>query len=201
MDPASIAQEKEWFEQVAKGDEIVFSRLFHHYNARLFSFIKKITRSEAISEEIVQECFLRLWIHRKKVAQMEKPGAWLFLVASHLSMNHLRNAINQSVKHKAAAASTGGDPFLDPYSRLEGKELAGMVEEAVRQLPSRRREVYRLSRHEGLGHKEIAVRLGLSPNTVKDHLVIALRTIRDHIRQHSGTTLAITAFLGWLKKF
>ncbi len=191
--------EKEWFRRTAGGDSKAFTELFHHYNARLFPFVRRITKSESAAEEIVQETFLRLWVHRATVGVMEKPAAWLFLIASNLSMSHLRNRMNAAVKHAGAFArseTAAGDSFLQ---ELEGKEMAVLVEAAIQLLPPKRQEVFRLSRQEGLTYQQIADRLDISPNTVKDHLVIALRSIREYLNDHSETSLGIILLIEIVK--
>jgi RNA polymerase sigma-70 factor (family 1) len=196
-----IPIEHEWFRQMAAGDTAAFAEIFHYYNARLFPFVRRMTKSDVVAEEIVQEVFLRLWVHREKMAAMERPGAWLFLVASNLSMTHLRNAVNAAVKHAGAhrqATSTHGRDAL--LEELDAREMVVIVEAAVRQLPPRRQEIFRLSRHEGLTHQEIADRLSISPHTVKDHLVLALKTIREYIRRQTGSSFGIILLIELLKK-
>ena len=195
-----IHTEDLWFRQIADGDTRAFTELFHYYNARLFPFVRRLTKSEAIAEEIIQEVFLRLWVNREKVATMERPGAWLFLVASNLSLTHLRNAVNIAVKHAGAyrqADATVTDTLLQ---ELDSKEMAALVEAAVRQLPPNRQQVFRLSRQEGLTHEEIAQKLSISPHTVKDHLVMALKSIREYIHTQTGSSVGILLLLEFLKK-
>lgn len=180
-----LHNEQEWFLQTAAGDTAAFTELFHYYNARLFPFVRRMVRSEAVAEEIVQEVFFRLWVNRDRVALLEQPQAWLFRVASNLSMTHLRNAVNAAAKH-AGAYRTTGTTAPDVLDALDGKELEALVEAAVQKLPPKRQQVFRLSRQGGLSHQEIAERLSISSNTVKDHLVIALKFIREYISEQSG---------------
>ena len=186
---------------MAKGDTDAFTRLFHYYNARLFPFVLRITKSEAIAEEIVQETFLRLWVHRDRVAEMEKPGAWLFLIASNLSMTHLRNKVNATVKHAGAYPQPEGMLDETLLAELDAKEMASIVEAAVQQLPPRRQEIFRLSRQGGLTHQQIAERLHISSNTVKDHLVIALKAIREYINDRTGSSIGILLLIEMCREF
>lgn len=144
-----------------------------------------MVRSEAIAEEIVQEVFFRLWVNRERIALLEQPEAWLFRIASNLSMTHLRNVVNAAAKH-AGAYRHSRATAPDVLDVLDGKELEALVEAAVQKLPPKRQQVFRLSRQGGLSHQEIADRLSISSNTVKDHLVIALKFIREYINEQSG---------------
>jgi RNA polymerase sigma-70 factor (ECF subfamily) len=192
--------EDAWFQQIADGDTHAFTEIFHYYNARLFPFVCRLTKSEAIAEEIVQEVFLRLWVNRGKVAAMERPGAWLFLVASNLSLTHLRNAVNIAIKHAGAYRQANATVTDAVLQELDRKDMAALVEAAVRQLPPKRQQVFRLSRQEGLTHDEIAQKLSISPHTVKDHLVLALKSIREYIQTRTGSSVGIILLLEFLKK-
>lgn len=178
------------FADLAKGDHAAFTQLFHHYTPRLFPFVIRITKSEAIAEEIIQEVFLRLWVNRSSVGDYEQPGAWLFLIASNLSMTHLRNAANMATKHEQSYVNKNlNDESLTLI--MDGKEMESFLEEAVKQLPPKRQQIFRMSRQQGLNHQEIATQLSLSSNTVKDHMVLALKFIRDYLKQKSGISIGI----------
>jgi RNA polymerase sigma-70 factor (family 1) len=192
--------ERLWFQQVANGDTHAFTELFHYYNARLFPFARRMTKSDSIAEEIVQEVFLRLWVNREKVAAMDNPGAWLFLVASNLSLTHLRNAVNTAVKLAGAFRHPGAMVTEALLEELDGKEMARLVEAAVQQLPPKRQQIFRLSRQQGLTHQEIAEKLALSSNTVKDHLVLALKSIREYLRRQAGFYVGISVLIELIKK-
>jgi RNA polymerase sigma-70 factor (family 1) len=193
-------EEDTWFRQVADGDTHAFTELFHFYNARLFPYVRRLTKSEVIAEEIVQEVFLRLWVNREKVAAMERPGAWLFVVASNLSLTHLRNAVNLAVKHTGASRQADSTVSDTLRQELDGREMAAIVEAAVRLLPPKRQQIFRLSRQEGLTHQEIAEKLSISPHTVKDHLVLALKSIREYIRRQTGSSVGVILLLEFIKK-
>lgn len=174
------------FKRIAEGDEGAFREVFHTYNARLYPFILKVVHSESVAEDIIQDTYLRLWTHREEVAQMEHPVSWLFKVASNLSLSLLRSQaaeIRRLQRMKTTAGDTTEQAIIDS---LSVKELQLLITKAIDQLPPKRQEIYRLSREQGLNYKEIAERLQLSPNTIRNQLVSALKFIRDYIRRTSG---------------
>jgi RNA polymerase sigma-70 factor (family 1) len=196
-----IHTEQKIFRQIGEGDPNAFTEMFHYYNGRLFPFVRRLTKSETIAEEIVQEVFLRLWINREKVAVMENPGAWLFTVASNLSINHLRNVVKIAVKHAAAYHRNETKITDSTLNRLDGKEMAAIIEAAVQKLPPRQQEIFRLNRYQGLKNHEIAEKLAISNSTVKGHLTIALKSIREHVNTETGSTLGIALLIVALKNY
>ena len=199
MSTETVNNEKELLRRVSRGDAQAFSTFFHTYNARLFPFIIKIVKSTAIAEEIVQETFLRAWVHRHKLAQLNEPGAWLFRIASNLALTHLRNAANDAIKH--AGFSSSSSTINELTNELDKKEMAHLLEQAINQLPAKRQTVFRLSKQEGLTYQQIADQLNISPNTVKEHLVQAIKFIRDHIRKQSGMSVGISVLIQLLMKY
>ncbi len=199
MSTESVNTERELLQKVSGGDTQAFSLFFHTYNARLFPFILKITRSTPIAEEIVQETFLRAWIHREKLAQLDKPDAWLFRIASNLAFTYLRDMANEAIKH-AGFTNSAGEAVNELTDQLDLKEMSYLVEQAIDLLPAKRKEVFRLGKQEGLTYQQIADQLNISTNTVKEHMVQAVKFIREHIRKQSGMLLGILVLIHLLMK-
>lgn len=182
------------FHQIASGDEQAFRKIFHDLNAQLFPFVLKLTRSKPVAEDIVQETFLRLWIHREEVGEMEYPLSWLYTVASNQSLSWLRShaAEVRRMKRMEMRYKTRKERIVED---LSAKEVRSLIARAVNLLPPRRQQIYKLSREQGLSHKEIAEQLQLSPNTIKNQMVSALKFIKDYLRQYGGIAVPILILL------
>jgi RNA polymerase sigma-70 factor (ECF subfamily) len=176
---------------MAAGEEAAFREIFYEHNARLFPFIKKITQHEENAREIVQEVFLRLWIHRDTVAQLEQPAAWLYKIASNLSLSHLRSLAAEERRLQVVEQSMSAAAQNDTLEWLNAKETSSLIEEAVALLPEKRRAIYLLSRQEKLNHKEIAEQLGISSNTVKNQLVAAMKQIQEYLQKYTGCLIPL----------
>jgi RNA polymerase sigma-70 factor (family 1) len=180
----SIMDEKELSHQIAQGDEAAFSTLFYAYVDILQTFIMKLTRSATDTEEVVQETFMRLWMGRDKLAEVHSLRAWIFTVAANECYKYLKKRSSRAngVTGLGKADGVSGDD----YSALDGlhlKEVKRLVAEAVSRLPASRRRIFHLSREEGMKIPEIAARLRISPNTVKNTLVVSLRFIRQFLAE------------------
>ncbi|MBY0434798.1 MAG: RNA polymerase sigma-70 factor [Cyclobacteriaceae bacterium] len=179
MDGKSVVlgRETEFFSMVSKGNRKAFSEVYDHFEPRLFAFVCKMTRSKVAAEEIVQELFIKLWITRKKLAEVENPRAYVFTMAANLTFNYLKKvarevALAKRVRKRSPTFSNATEEII---LFLESQKL---VMDVVKQMPAQRKAVYLMSREGGLSKEEIARKMNLSPNTVRNHLSEALHTLR-----------------------
>ncbi|HRE52713.1 MAG TPA: RNA polymerase sigma-70 factor [Flavitalea sp.] len=176
----------ELFTLLAAGDETAFRRVFHYYTPRLRPFVFSIVKSNAVAEEIVQDIFLKLWANREAVAQKENPSSWLFTVAARQSLSFLRHMSVERRYIDSVKAQIAQHSLQNPIEdRLFLREEEALLKKAVEILPPRQKLIYTLSRHEGFSHKQIADQLNISPHTVKNHIITALRTLQDFVRKAS----------------
>jgi len=180
-----VENERSLFRQVAEGDEKAFSSLFNLFLPRLYPSVIKLTKSESAVEEIIQETFIKVWLNRDKLGEMENPGGWIFRVASNQCYDYLRaRALNDQL-FVSTAIEPGGINITHEW--LDLKEVKRLIESAVSDLPEQRKKIYMLSRHQGKTIPEIAEILQLSPHTVKNALVTSLKFIREYLVRHGVT--------------
>ena len=188
--------EKELLRRIAGGSEDAFTELYHLYNPKLSAFLRRLARSEYIAEEMVQETFLRLWVNREKLREVEQASAWIYKIASNVSYTYLRTEANRRKILERVTTTHETESFLPA---LDARQLDLIIRQAVDKLPERRQEVYRLSREQGLSHQEIAERLDLSVNTVKNQVTASLKFIYEQISKETGLSL-LTLIILLLKK-
>jgi RNA polymerase sigma-70 factor (family 1) len=171
--------EKQLFIQVSDGDEKAFEALFNTFLPKIYPFIIKFIKSEPAAQEIVQETFIRVWLSRDKLSEIDNPGGWLFKVASNECYSYLRKNI---LNNKFFNALTDEPPPVNTtHEKFALKELNRLITEAIDKLPAQRKKIYHMSRDEGKSIPEIAAILNISPNTVKNALVTALKFIREYL--------------------
>lgn len=182
------------FKKIASGDEQAFKNLFHTYTAKLSPFIVAILHSESAAEDIIQETFLRVWINRVEVGNMEYPVSWMYKVASNLALTHLRR---RAAEIRRLQRISRPDNFVQDnvIEKISLREIQSLLTEAVKELPPRRQYIYKLSREHGLSYREIADKLQISPNTVKNQLVSAFKFIREYLYHTKGITVSILFLL------
>lgn len=185
-----LHNEQDLFRQIADGDEAAFAVIFHRHKSALFDYGMKITKSTIAAEELVQECFVKLWTGRQNLLQIDNPVGYLHTMARNGGVDYLRKlALDANLQKKVwAGIDTTENPTLHKVHLSETQRL---IEEAVALLPAQQREVFLLSRYEGLNYQEIGDQLGIAPNTVKNHLVRGLKYIREYLTKKYGGPIAL----------
>lgn len=158
----------------------MIDQIIEEYYPRVYAFALVQVRSEAMAKDIVQDIFLQLIRRSSKLSEINHLESYIFTMTRNaIYRYHQRIQITQDLK-------SGMLRFLPEYrpvveEQVEAREMERFMLEIIEQLPDRQREIFKLSRETGLSHKEIAEKLDISPNTVKNHLVQALKTLRSEL--------------------
>ena len=190
---AIMIDEKALFQEVAKGDREAFRQLFHHYNRQLQPFVLRLTGSPAATEEVVQEVFLKLWLHRDRLTGVENPRAYIIRIAGNEAINYLRLQARDN-RLREAVQQLGVEDVPSPEQGIFYREMEGRLNEAIERLPQGCRKIYRMSREQYMRIPEIADALNLSDSTVKNQLVKALKSIRLHLNRVTPTIIFLLFF-------
>lgn len=173
--------------------ENAFKEIYDKYCNRLFGFILTLIHSQDAAEDITQELFMKIWINRHTLNEVENTERYVFTMAKNMTLNYIRKA-----KNNACLMDQLKSHMITETTHVEDElvfsDYRQLVDNALEQLSPQRRLVFRLSRYQGLKLEEIARQLHLSRNTVKNHLAAALHFIRAYLIEH-GVTLLL---LGWL---
>ena len=185
--------EKDLLMQVSEGNELAFRQLFNTYRGKLYSYILRITESKEVAEDTVHDVFLKIWINKESLPEILNLNAYLFRMAH----NHAYNGFRRMAKETLVMAELerqAGYETSDPNDKLIRKEVRKFIHDAVNKLTPQQKEVFRMSREEGLKQEEIAQRLNISIFTVKKHLTDALNYLRKEI-SHSYGSQAIAFYV------
>lgn len=156
-----------------------FTKIVEDWSAHLRHTAFQITRNKQVTEDIVQEAFLELWKHRRKIIP-ENPVGWLSKAVTNLSLKYIRKT-NVQVRVFRALSHHNNTSHSDVEERLIGKERQALLNNAINKLPSQQQIVLHLSKEVGLGRHEIAAQLQISPNTVKVHLLRAMHFVKENV--------------------
>ena len=174
--------EKELLRLAANGNEVAFIEIYNLYKNKLYSFLLRITKSEEESLDIVQDIFMKLWVNRINLASIDNFSNYIFRAAQNKAINSFKRCMTENCILKKIPVV---DMALNSIEAdLEYKLLQTKLNEVVKKLPPQQRLVYTLSREKGLKNEEIAKHLNLSVYTIKNHLVQALKTIKDFLRSN-----------------
>ena len=165
------------------GDQEAFAQLFHAYRDKLYAFILKLSGSRETAEDVVQDVFMRIWMKRHQLNEIENFSAFVFRMARNDAVNQLMRASRQSLLLKQSRYADA-DPYVAPDESLTLSHIRQSLTEIVDHLPPQQKTVYQLSREKNLKHTEIAAYMHLSPSTVKNHLNQALKTIQRGLQKY-----------------
>lgn len=194
--------ESELISRVAKGDEKAFGRLFHAYRDKLYAFAYRIAGSREIAEDIVQDVFLKIWMLREKLEDIDNFNAFLYRMSQNHAINQLRRMARETVALKHARLRQQEGAWGCAADLTTFSDIRNSLSEIVERLPPRQKEVYRLSREQNLKQEEIARRLHISVSTVKNHMTQALHTIQQGLSQYHPLIMAAAmVFLGGFHSF
>jgi RNA polymerase sigma-70 factor (ECF subfamily) len=168
-----IAHEKELLCKIAVGDQHAFGLLFRSHRRTIYLTALRLTQSAAISEEIVQDVFLKVWLKRTSLPQIEQFNAWLFTIAQNTIYSAMRKICREATFQRSIDALP--QPAEDPNPGYEQ-----LLEEAVNHLPSKQKNTYILIKKEGLKRQQAATILNVSSETVKSNLDEAIRNIKAY---------------------
>jgi RNA polymerase sigma-70 factor (ECF subfamily) len=171
-----------------KGD---FSKTYVIYYPRLVRFSQTYVSSRQDAENIVQDVFLHLWEHWNRIDSPVNMNAFLFMSVKNKCIDYLRKQTQLKQREHPLSELQEKELQLNLYSlqvldesNLSREEIEAIVTDAINSLPERCREIFILSRLEGLHHKEIAARLNISANTVEGQMSIALRKLKTKLKNY-----------------
>lgn len=172
---------KKTIKQLIKGDIHAFDKIFNEYNQKVYNFCKQLLTSEQDAREVTQEVFIALWQNRTKINPESSLSAYIFGIAR----NQIYNIYRKSVHIQAYLDYLQNNDRQFDFAtddQVMFRELDNFVTQAIEELPPRRKEIFKLSRFEGLTYKEIAIRLNISENTVDVQIRKSLGYLRKVLK-------------------
>ncbi|GAB1454678.1 RNA polymerase sigma-70 factor [Draconibacterium sp.] len=168
-------------ELLKKGDILAFDAIYEMYCRRLFCFVLKYVKQKVEAEEIVQEVFVKIWESRHKIDVYASFDSFLFTIAYNSTISLLRKRVTEK-KYIDFLISQQQEYIVNDSSvEIQFNELNDKVQLLLNELTPRQKEIFQLSRVEGLTHEEIAKKLNISANTVKNHMVTVLSFLRKSL--------------------
>jgi len=172
---------KELVEQLQNNDQVAFYVIYERYFKKLYGFVLRYIKVEADADEIVQEVFVKIWESRHKIQNYDSFESFLFTVAYNSTISLLRKRASEKryLEHLFAIQEINHAPTV--IEEMHYSELIENVRSLINELSPRQREIFLLSREEGLSHDQIAQKLGISVNTVKKHVSNVLEFLRTRM--------------------
>lgn len=159
--------------RVAKGDKEAFSLLFKKYYGKVFRFILSMVRQKAVAEDLSQDIFVKLWAGRRKLSAISSIDNYLFVMARNRTLDYIRAASRRKENVDISEEMLLSIASHDFSKHVDDRSVIELVRLAVGDLPPKRRDIFMMSRFDGLTNDEIASLMGVTRKTVENQLTLA----------------------------
>lgn len=173
---------RDLLERLQAFDLDAFEALYLHARERLFVYAFSILRDECAAQDVVQESFVDLWENQHFLRIHTDLAGYLTRMVRNRSLNYMKKEQNQArlqLEHFGADAAVAPD-------KIAARELGQEIEAAIGKLPPMPAKVFRLHYMERFSYAEIAEQLRISPHTVSNHMVKALKELRKNLKKISS---------------
>lgn len=185
--------ESQYIKDLKKGSRKAFNALYEMYSSRLYGYCFQWTKSHEDAEEIVQDVFVKLWIHRNSIENEETIFYFLFKMAKNQLINRYRSNINSVIYEEYLQYSNTVSLSIDDTAHaVEYDDFYKLLNKIKKTLPETQQKIYEYSKLRHLSNQEIAAALGLSEQTVKNQLSLALKVFRESLKGYNLILLIVT---------
>ncbi len=192
MQKLTHLDDNELIHLLKKDNEAAFAQIYQRYAEGLAGFAASKLYSIEDAQDLIHDLFVKLWSDRKELIITSNLKTYLFTIARYRIIDKIRkNITREEYAGMIQSLTQAYEPGIEQF--IAAKELKHTIEKSLQELSPKVRQIYHLSREEHLSNREIAEKLGLSEQTVKNQLSTALK----HLRQ-SVMGLSAQAFLLWI---
>jgi len=173
-----------WVEQSLQNDEKAFRKIVESYQSMVYSLVFRLLCNEDEAKDMVQETFIKVWIHLNKYNREMKFSTWIYAVATNLCLDKLKSKNNKNKTQSFSNTLTeliSGDRADE---KLLNTELAETIEALTNHLTPKQRIVFTLRYIEELEVEEIVQITGMSSGKIKSNLFLARQNIREKLENY-----------------
>ena len=176
--------DSEVIEGIKRGNLKIFEQLFRAYYKQLCDFANKYLQSTDSAEEVVQDIFYTIWKKRTEINIRTSLKSYLYTSVKNNCLQQIR-VHNLDLKYESYYKAHYSDESIDPASELRAKELNERITKALNTLPEKCRQIFEMSRNDGLKYHEIANKLSISIKTVEANMGKALKHFRVYLKDYA----------------
>lgn len=177
-------------ESLRSGDYLAFKAIFMKYHHDMVQRSYQITKQVELSKDVAQEVFFELWKNHKKLPDS-------IVLEAYLRRSTINRTLNL-IKSRKHHMGSGSEPLnhlqsksKDPAELTEATELQEYIRAAIDSLPERCRMIFMLCKEDGMSHKEVAQKLGISTKTIENQITKALKSLRSAVKKYQALELML----------
>lgn len=176
------------------GDTDAYMQLYNHYHPALYNYVLRFIKIPEMAEDTLQEVFLKLWSIRERINPELSFGAYLYRISRNHVFKLLKKIAADDVLRIRAMLEIK-NTTEDADNKVRWNQYQQLLQSAISQLPPQRKKVFKLCREEGKTYEEVSNELSISRNTIKEHMVLAVKSIKEYFFRHGGIALAMLLFV------
>ncbi len=176
---------------LAEGNKDAFEEIYHRYHIAIYRNVYRLTKDAVVTEDLVQETFIRLWQKRTELKIGKSLAGWLFVISYNQSANSLKRKLLESKAKQWFAFASEELEREDVYD-----QQMELLEKAIQQLPHQKRRALELCKLRGKSYKEAAREMNISSHTVKEYLSGAMKAVREYTVSHPEYKAIIPLLIG-----
>lgn len=183
-----------------RGDETAFEAIYCAFSKPLYRRILYLIKDPDEADEILHNIFIKIWIAREQIDPDKNLFAYFMQAANSMAIDQLRKNLRTQVMHDHIMLSSEQRTALSVEDNYIDKEDWKILESAIEQLPPQRQLIFRLCKIEGKSYKEVSESLAISPATISNQLVLAMKFLRNFVTQHHKEILLYGLFFDYFKQ-
>jgi RNA polymerase sigma-70 factor (ECF subfamily) len=174
------ADDRQLIERIASQDQTALRVLFARHQVRVFRFIVRMTRNEAVAEELTNEVFLEVWRHARNYEGRASALTWVLSIAHNRTVSTLRKRRDEALDEDAASEIE--DPDDDPEVTAQKTDKSAVMRRCMEQLTADHLEIIDLVYYQEMSISEASAIIGIPENTVKTRMFYARKRLSELLK-------------------
>jgi RNA polymerase sigma-70 factor (family 1) len=184
--------EPEILRRLKNGDTIAYLDIYNRYHAGLYCYVLRFVKLPEIAEDIVHDVFIKLWDARESIKPELFTMGYLYRISRNQVFKMMKKiSHDEQLRKQVLFKLEQLMPGVLLEEQLQWKQYESVLEHAIANLPPQRRRVFNLCRQEGKTYQEAAELLGISSHTVKEHMMLAMKSIKDYTYRHTDIAFGL----------
>ncbi|MBS1737720.1 MAG: sigma-70 family RNA polymerase sigma factor [Bacteroidetes bacterium] len=187
-----IETDESLLQRLAMDDQVAFSTIYLRYHDGLYNYLLKFTKNPTKAQDFVQDIFLKIWETRTTINIQSSFSAYLYRYAHNHAFNHLRRlAVDTKYLQETLHRIELGINDQSIINNLQWQQYQSLLGQALATLTPAKKQAFELVRTNGMSYEEAATLMGISRNTLKEHLVLAVKAIKQYLLTHGDVALML----------
>lgn len=194
MAPSCDLDERTLIAQLRENDQQAYLALYNRYHRGVYAFIVRYVKINAVAEDLLQDVFLKLWEVRHRLNPELSFSSYLYRIARNCVFKMFKAIANDKVLRNQVLNSLQ-QSVLEVEDRVQWQKYSQLLNLAINALPPQRQKVFKLCREQGKTYEQVAEEMRISHHTVKEHMMLAIRDIKNYVSSKADLPLAALLLL------